>query len=313
MGLLDRAHNGDQRALARLCSLLEAEDPPTLAAIDTLDAPITDIQVIGITGPPGAGKSTLINLLLGELRKGGDRIAVLLVDPSSELSGGAVLGDRIRMLTWGDDSVFVRSQANRGQSGGLAPSTATLIDLFAHVGFDMVLIETVGVGQDGIDIRTLSTTSIVIQSPNQGDSVQSLKAGILEIADMFVVTKADLPGAHQTVRELNNMLQLDHPDVDSRQISVIAVSAQDGRGIDELARQIELRGSAATEHRSTSSLDRRRRWETLKRAEGYLGRAARRLPECALSTTTPRAERVTALLTAALAESERPGSRSGQP
>jgi LAO/AO transport system kinase len=313
MGLLDRARKGDQRALARLCTLIEADDPSALNAVDALGDPPGEIQVLGITGPPGAGKSTLINLLLKELRSDERRIAVLLVDPSSEVTGGAVLGDRVRMLAWGDADVFVRSQANRGQTGGLAPSTATLIDLFAHLGFGTVVIETVGVGQDGIDIRALSTTSIVVQSPHLGDSVQSLKAGILEIADIFVVTKADLPGPHQVVRDLNSMIHLDQHPIDGWQAPVIAVSSTEERGVDELAAKV----GAHADHRraSGSGSDRleRWRWEIVKRAETRISQASRQLSADQLGPATSRSDRVRALLEEALAGSGRPGLRSGRP
>ena len=313
MGLVDRARGGDQRALARLCSLIEADDPGAISALDALGEPPAGIQVVGITGPPGAGKSTLINLLLKELHVQGQRIAVLLVDPSSEVSGGAVLGDRIRMLGWGDDDVFVRSQASRGQSGGLAPSTATLIDLFAHLGYGTVVIETVGVGQDGIDLRALSTTSVVVQSPHLGDSVQSLKAGILEIADIFVVTKADLPGAHGLIRDLNSMIHFAGGTSDEWTVPVVAVSATEERGVDELAAKI----AAHAEHRrkTGSRPDRlhRWRWETVKRAQALVAQASTRQARAELDTATSRADRVTALLQAALAESERPDLRSRRP
>ena len=313
MGLLDRARDGDQRALARLCSLIEADDPDAIAALDALGDPPSDVQVIGITGPPGAGKSTLINLLLTELRSDGRRIAVLLVDPSSEVTGGAVLGDRVRMLAWGDADVFVRSQANRGQTGGLAPSTATLIDLFAHLGFGTVVIETVGVGQDGIDIRALSTTSIVVQSPNLGDSVQSLKAGILEIADIFVVTKADLPGSHQVVRDLNSMIHLDKPSDDGWQTPVIAVSSTEERGVHELADKIGAHQDLR--RRCGSQADRigRWRWEAVKRAQARVAQASRALSAGQLGPAVSREQRVRELLTAALAETAPPCSQSGQP
>jgi LAO/AO transport system ATPase len=293
--------------------MIEADDPTALAALDALGETPAEIQVVGITGPPGSGKSTLINLMLRELRSAGTRIAVLLIDPSSEVTGGAVLGDRIRMLSWGDADVFVRSQASRGQAGGLAPSTATLIDLFAHTGFNLIVIETVGVGQDGIDIRALATTSVVVQSPNLGDSVQSLKAGILEIADIFVVTKADLPGARVVVRDLNSMIQLAHPAADGWRIPVIAVSATEERGVDVLAGKIAAHAKHRRESTQRPTRDCRWRWETVKRAETRIAHAAHQLSWTELGPDVPRAERVKALLQAALADSEPPGSQSGRP
>ena len=313
MGLLDQARAGDQRALARLCSMIEADDARAIEALDALGEPPAEIQVIGITGPPGSGKSTLINLLLRELRADGERIAVLLVDPSSEVSGGAVLGDRIRMLAWGDADVFVRSQAARGQTGGLAPSTANLIDLFAYIGFTKIVIETVGVGQDGIDIRALSTTSVVVQSPNLGDSVQSLKAGILEIADIFVVTKADLPGAHSVIRDLNSMLHFDDTPADGWAVPVIAFSSTDERGVDKLAVKLTAHLEFQRGRNGQSIREGRWRWEVVKRAGAQIDRASRRLSAAELSPGASRGGRVTALLREALAESERPGSRSGRP
>jgi LAO/AO transport system kinase len=313
MGLLERAREGDQRALSRLCSLIETNNHAAIEALDALGDPPDDVQIVGISGPPGVGKSTLINLLLEKLRDVGQQIAVLLVDPSSAVSGGAVLGDRIRMLDRSGADVFVRSQASRGQLGGLAPSTATLIDLFAHAGFGRIIIETVGVGQDAIDIRSLCTTSVVVQSPNLGDSVQSLKAGILETADIFAVAKADIPGAHAVIRDLNSMLQLAHPPSEGWQIPVIAVSSKDKRGIAELARSIRLHGQSQSPVSRDSMREQRWRWETLKRAEASLAHATGRLDTRSVGVQATRSYRVKALLQAALAENERLDSRSRPP
>jgi LAO/AO transport system kinase len=300
MGLFDRARAGDQSALARLATLIENDRPDAVAALDSLGAPERPVHVIGVTGPPGAGKSSLINHLLTELRKDGSRIAVLLVDPSSQATGGAVLGDRVRMLSWGDPDVFVRSQATRGQEGGLAPSTATLIDLFAHMAFNIVLIETVGVGQDGIDIRAVCDTTIVVQAPNLGDSIQALKAGILEIADIFVVTKSDLPGAHQVVRDLNAMLHLIAPGEQFWQIPVVAVSSTEEAGFETLGERI-------TAHRThigcQTDADRRAarmRWEITKRATARLAATARHLPPETWTEGATRDDRTRTLLQAAL-------------
>lgn len=303
MGLFDRARSGDQTALARLATLIENDNAAALAALDALGPPPA-VHVVGITGPPGAGKSSLINLLLAELRKDGRRIAVLLVDPSSQVSGGAVLGDRVRMLPWGDPDVFVRSQATRGQEGGLAPSTASLVDLFAHMGFSLILIETVGVGQDGIDVRAICETTIVVQAPHLGDSVQALKAGILEIADIFVVTKSDLPGAHQVVRDLNAMLHLSAADESGWSIPVVSASSTEESGLDALAAQVSahrahLDGRPAADRRTS-----RLRWEITKRATARVNAAARRLPDETWTGAQDRSDRTQTLLKQAMSTTD---------
>lgn len=276
MGLFDDALAGNQQALARVSTLIENDDPRALAMVDAVPAPEKAPRVIGITGPPGAGKSSLINLLIGELRATGERVAVLLVDPSSRTTGGAVLGDRVRMLAWGDPDVFVRSQATRGQEGGLAPSTATLVDFYGLAGYTTVVIETVGVGQDGIDIRQVCDTTVVVQTPHQGDSVQSLKAGILEIADIFVVSKADLPAAHQTVRDLNSMLHLADRQPETWTIPVVAVSATEGTGMSTLMLELGRHASFIESHPEAHTREASRRsWEITKRAVAAVQKSAR--------------------------------------
>lgn len=272
-GLFDRARAGDQLALARLSTLLENDDPATLARLDELETP--PVRVIGITGPPGAGKSSLINALLGHLVSADERVAVILVDPSSQATGGAVLGDRVRMLQWGSDQVFVRSQATRGQEGGLAASTAALIDLYALAGFATILIETVGVGQDGIDIREVCDTTVVVQSPHQGDGIQAMKAGILEIADIFAVTKADLPGSHQTVRDLNAMIHLAEPGDSGWSPSVVPVSSTENTGLEGLAKAISDHCEWLAENDGHDRINRRRTWEITRRAIARVNSAAR--------------------------------------
>ena len=297
MGLFDRARAGDQSALARIATLIENDDHDAIAALENLGVPTKPIHVIGITGPPGSGKSSLINHLLRELRTTEVRIAVLLVDPSSQASGGAVLGDRVRMLSWGDPDVFVRSQATRGQEGGLAPSAATLIDLFAHTGFDLVLIETVGVGQDGIDIRSVGDTTIVVQSPNLGDSIQALKAGILEIADIFVVTKSDLPGARQAVRDLNAMLRMGHPADVEWSVPVVPVSSVEETGFAKLADKIRDHGKHVAAKTEIDRRVSRLRWEITKRAHHRISIAARHSDSW--TTEKSRDDQTRALLDAA--------------
>ena len=309
MGLFDRAASGDGAALARLATLLENDDSETIAALDALGRPGNQPHVVGITGPPGAGKSSLINLLLPLIAAQGSRVAVLLVDPSSRQTGGAVLGDRIRMQDRGNDLLFIRSQASRGQEGGLAPSTAALVDLFAHLDFASVLIETVGVGQDGIDIREVCDTTVVVQSPHTGDVVQSMKAGILEIADIYAVTKADLPGAHHLVRDLNAMVHLSAQDAAGWQPPVLAVSATDNTGFQELAGAITRHANERTPESTEMRAFKRLRWEAEKRANVCVRAAA---TEMELGTLG-RIERVQAVLSQALADSGKPYSRSGRP
>jgi LAO/AO transport system ATPase len=208
--------------------------------------------VIGVTGPPGAGKSTLVHGLLGEWLAQGRQVAVLAVDPSSPLSGGALLGDRVRMGTHGaHPGVFIRSVASRGRQGALSPTTAGLVDVLDAAGFPLIVVETVGAGQAEVDILSLADTRIVACPPGLGDEVQALKAGILEIADVLAVTKADLPQAALTVRELRDMLQLRRPAGSGGWVvPVVATSAGQGTGVDELAAAAEAhRAWAGQGHR----------------------------------------------------------------
>lgn len=267
-GLVDRAVGGDRRALARLASIVEAGGDAADTVYASLPTSPDDTQVIGITGPPGAGKSSIINRLVEAYLQRGEHVAVLLVDPSSPFTGGAVLGDRIRMDEWPDDRVFLRSLASRGWEGGLAPSTAFMVRLFAAAGFGRVIVETVGVGQDAVDIRELVDTVVVVQVPNLGDTVQTLKAGILEIADLYVVNKADLPGSQTTVRELNALLRLVETDGSRFPAQVRSVSAFEGTGIDRViaeldAHQVWLTGQVTM----WSSSERQASWYLRKRLQ----------------------------------------------
>ena len=268
MGLIERAVGGDRRALARLASMLERGDVEADRIYAALAGHHRDAQVIGITGPPGAGKSSIINRLVEAFLERGDNVAVLLVDPSSPFTGGAVLGDRVRMNEWPDDRVFLRSLASRGWAGGLAPSTASMIRLFASAGFGRVIVESVGVGQDAVDIRELADTVLVVQVPNLGDTVQTLKAGILEIADLYVVNKADLPGSQTTVRELNALLRL--VDVDSTRFpaEVLVVSASDGTGFGEVVHALDAHRAWLSGRIATRSVDRQATWLLRKRLHG---------------------------------------------
>jgi LAO/AO transport system kinase len=224
--LIASARNGSPRAVGRLLSLVEGERrDEVLAGIEP-----SSVSVIGITGPPGAGKSTTIAALVGAYRERGDRVAVLAVDPSSPFSGGALLGDRIRMAAHINDSdVLIRSVATRGHVGGLAAAVPAAIRLLGAVGYHVVLLETVGVGQSEIEIAAVADPTVVILNPGAGDAIQAAKAGVLEVADIVVVNKADREGAEQTVRDLRE-------ETDAPIVSLIAAR---GEGIAELMAAIE--------------------------------------------------------------------------
>ncbi len=215
--LLDRARRGDPRATARLVTLVEDGSPllPELAALLCAGgaAPGGDAsggaRVVGLTGPPGVGKSTLTSALVTAFRARQERVAVIAVDPSSPFSGGALLGDRVRMQEHATDpGVFIRSMAARGQLGGLAAATPQAIRVLSGVGFDVVLVETVGVGQSEVEVAAAADTVVLVLAPGMGDGVQAAKAGILEIGDVYVVNKADRDGAEATARELRHMVRL---------------------------------------------------------------------------------------------------------
>ncbi|OBF03990.1 LAO/AO transport system ATPase [Mycobacterium sp. ACS4054] len=238
--LIEGARKGSPRAAGRLLSLVEGERrDEVLAGIEP-----SPVNVIGITGPPGAGKSTTIAALVGAYRERGDRVAVLAVDPSSPFSGGALLGDRIRMAAHINDSdVLIRSVATRGHLGGLAAAVPAAIRLLGAIGYHVVLLETVGVGQSEIEIAAVADPTVVILNPGAGDAIQAAKAGVLEVADIVVVNKADRDGAEQTVRDLR--AETDAP--------IVSLVADRGEGIAELVAAIE------DHHRADSRARRRAR------------------------------------------------------
>jgi LAO/AO transport system kinase len=215
MSLVGDALNGDRRALARVISLVEDGGASAEAALAGLFPHTGRAHIVGVTGAPGTGKSTLVNQLAKAIRAEGRRVGVVAVDPTSPFTGGAILGDRIRMrdLT-GDPGVFIRSMATRGSLGGLARATADVVKVLDAAGFDLILIETVGAGQAEVDIAGAAHTVLVVAAPGMGDEVQAIKAGILEIADILVVNKADLPHADSAVRALRAMLDLAGPGRD---------------------------------------------------------------------------------------------------
>jgi len=208
--LVERLLDGDRRALARMVTLIENDMPVARRYLADLHMRAGKAQIVGVTGAPGAGKSTLVTHIVRELRRRERKVGVVAVDPSSPFSGGAILGDRIRMMELaGDPNVFIRSMASRGSVGGLSASTRDVVRAMDAAGYDLIIIETVGTGQAEVEVMRAAQTVLVITAPGMGDEVQAIKAGILEIADIFVVSKADKPGADQTVAELAMLLSLD--------------------------------------------------------------------------------------------------------
>jgi len=256
--LADAALAGDRRALARLLTAVENRTPLAEAALRRLYPLAGRAHVVGITGPPGAGKSTLVAALIGEVRKVGRAVAVVAVDPSSPITGGALLGDRVRMQSYAADrDVFIRSMAARGHAGGLASTTGAATAVLDAAGFDLVLIETVGTGQSEVEVAATADTTVVIEAPEMGDEVQAIKAGLLEVADLVVVNKGDKPGAQRTASQLRAMLvaapraaggsaSLDRPR--PKQPEVLITTASTGDGVADLL-------AALDRHRSTTTAD----------------------------------------------------------
>ena len=213
MSLTDSILEGNRLALARLLTKVENEQPEGRTVLAELFPHTGKAHLIGVTGAPGTGKSSLVNQLALHYRRNEDkRIAIIAVDPSSPFTGGAVLGDRVRMRDLsGDDGIFIRSMATRGSVGGIAQTTASLVQVFDAAGFDIVIIETVGAGQSEVDVARLAHTTLVVEAPGLGDDIQAIKAGILEIADLLVINKADRPGVENTERALRSTLELAHP------------------------------------------------------------------------------------------------------
>ena len=237
--LVAKAKEGDARSVARLISLVENGDPALPEVAAAMAPHAGRAQVVGLTGAPGVGKSTTTNELVRTLRQAGERVGVLAVDPSSPFTGGAILGDRIRMQDHtADPGVYIRSMSSRGQLGGLSAATPQAVRVLEGAGCDVILVETVGVGQAEVEIASLADTTLVLLAPGMGDAIQAVKAGVLEIADVFVINKADRPGADATYRDIQGMLALGERVPGDWRPQVVRAVAARNEGIDDVVAAI---------------------------------------------------------------------------
>ena len=286
--LADAAVGGDRRALARLLTAVENRTPTAEAAMRRLYPKAGDAHLVGITGPPGSGKSTLVAALIAAARAAGRAVAVVAVDPSSPITGGALLGDRVRMQSYADDrDVFIRSMASRGHAGGLASTTTAAASVLDASGFDLVLIETVGTGQSEVEVAAAADTTVVLEAPEMGDEVQAIKAGLLEVADLVVVNKGDKPGALRTAAQLRAMLvptvargdmPPDRPA--PKRPEVLVTTATTGDGVPELLTALDRHRTTARDGMTSDA----RRARALAQIRGVLAdRLADRLREPALA------------------------------
>ena len=263
--LVKRMREGERRATAMVITELERLSASAPLLLRAMQPHLGSALVIGFTGPPGAGKSTLVNAVIAELRRADKTVGVIAVDPSSPVSGGAILGDRIRMTAaLDDDGVFVRSLASRGYLGGLSPAAVRIIDALDASGRDVILLETVGTGQNEIDVAEVADVRVVISAPGLGDDIQAMKSGLLEIADIMVVNKGDRPGAEQTLQQLLGALSI--RAMRNQKIPVLKTTATTGEGVPELVATVETAGRALE---AAGPLARRRR-----RARYLIARAA---------------------------------------
>jgi LAO/AO transport system kinase len=261
--LSDAALSGDRRALARLLTAVENRSAVAEAALRRLYPNAGSAHLVGITGPPGSGKSTLVAALIREVRAAGRSVAVVAVDPSSPITGGALLGDRVRMQSYADDpDVFIRSVAARGHAGGLASTSGAAAAVLDAAGFDLVLLETVGTGQSEVEVAAAADTTVVLEAPEMGDEVQAIKAGLLEVADIVVVNKGDRPGAQRTASQLRAMLVATAPrDEAGRQSrpkrpEVLITTAATGAGVPELLAALDRHRAGGRDGAASARLAR---------------------------------------------------------
>jgi LAO/AO transport system kinase len=257
--LIARMRSGERRAISSVITELERLSAAAPALLQALQPHLGHALVVGFTGPPGAGKSTLVNAVIETLRHQGRTVGVIAVDPSSPISGGAILGDRIRMTAaLDDDGVFVRSLASRGYLGGLSPAAVRIIDALDAAGFDIILLETVGTGQSEIDVAEVADIRVVISAPGLGDDIQAMKSGLLEIADVLVVNKGDRPGAEQTMQQLLGALSIRATVADK--VPVLKTSALNGDGVAQLVETLDDIGRRVADEPAVSRRRRRARY-----------------------------------------------------
>lgn len=256
--LLPRIISGDFQALARAISLVENDAPGYFEWLKTL--PASEVKIIGITGPPGSGKSTLVDGMIDGFIKQNKKVGVLCIDPSSPFHRGAILGDRIRMNEWyTHPDVFIRSLASKGSLGGLNPRTLAIADVMKVAGFDIIIIETVGVGQNEVEIASLADTTVVVMVPESGDSMQTLKSGLLEVADIFVVNKCDRPGADIFIKNLLSTMTRGFKK-NENPVPIIKTNALTREGINDLLNEIEKQFSNEKNNLSRNKLLAQRAW-----------------------------------------------------